>query len=145
LTMPPKDVSHHGLLLKVYGWRSSTVHRGHQPRLSIRHCHAREEHPRCWEGVQRGGGTGNDAQAWRLATHRAAPHALYCTTSLNHAGSEARGAGANAASAPPGEGGEIQTDIPLLVPPLILCLDASCPRTGDAPDSPALASASVTP
>ena len=71
------------------------------------------------EGVQRGGGTGNNAQAWRLATHRAAPHALYCTTSLNHAGSEAIGAGANAASGPFGKvdpdevgGGESQTDIP---------------------------------
>ena len=115
------------------------------------HCNAREEHSLCWEGVQRGGGTGNDAQAWRLATHREAPHELYCTISLKHAGSEAISAGANAASGPLGEvdpnevgGGESQTDIPMLVPPLIPCLDTSCPRTGDAPDSPALASASVT-
>ena len=48
------------------------------------------------------------------------------TISLKHPGSEAIGAGANAASGPPREGGgEMQTDIPMLVPPMIPCLDAS--------------------
>ena len=38
---------------------SSTLNRGHEHQRLIRRCNAREGRPRCFGGVQRGGGTWN--------------------------------------------------------------------------------------
>src|SRR5215510_1080871 len=42
---------------------SSTANRGHAHHRLIKRCSAREGRPRCFEGTQRGSGTGNDSSS----------------------------------------------------------------------------------